>query len=56
MRSSSINAAATLDDVLERMRAIDAALPRDDGVAYFNRLYLRTTEEVVRSIEGTTTI
>jgi hypothetical protein len=35
------------------MRAIEAALPRDDGVAYFNRLYMHTTEEVVRSIEGT---
>jgi hypothetical protein len=49
----SIDAATSLDGVIERMHAIDAALPRDDGVAYFNRLYLNTTEEVVRSIEGT---
>jgi hypothetical protein len=50
---SSVDAATTLEGVIERMRAIDAALPRDDGVAYFNRLYMNTTEEVVRSIAGT---
>ena len=30
--------AASIDDVLERMAAIDADLPQDDGVAYFNRM------------------
>lgn len=39
--------------VLERMAAIDAALPASDGVAYFNRLYRRVTEEVLDQIEGT---
>ncbi len=38
--------AATMDEVIERMAAIDAALPASDGVAYFNRMYRRVTEEV----------
>ncbi len=29
------------------MQAIDAALPRKDGVAYFNRLYLKVTQAVL---------
>jgi hypothetical protein len=41
-----MTAADTITPVVERMRAIDAALPREDGVAYFNRLYLRVTETV----------
>ncbi|WP_225849590.1 DUF5995 family protein [Streptomyces sp. HPF1205] len=32
--------------VLARMRALDTALPRHDGVAVFNRVYLSVTEEV----------
>ncbi|MGZ4249420.1 MAG: DUF5995 family protein [Solirubrobacteraceae bacterium] len=36
----------SIDDVIERMHLIDAALPTDDGVAYFNRLYLKVTETV----------
>ena len=35
------------------MAAIDAALPADDGVAYFNRLYRKTTEEVQQAVVGT---
>jgi hypothetical protein len=38
--------AQSMDDVLERMAAIDASLPREDGVAYFNRMYRKVTEEV----------
>ena len=41
--------AKSIDDVLERMAVVDAALPRDDGVAYFNRMYMRVTEEVQRA-------
>jgi hypothetical protein len=52
-RPLSVDAANSLAGVLERMHAIDAALPRADGVAYFNRLYMNTTAEVMRSIEGT---
>lgn len=40
---------ATIDDVIARMRAIDAALPTLDGVAWFNKLYLRVTERVKES-------
>jgi hypothetical protein len=36
----------TVDEVLDRMRAIDAGLPRRDGVAVFNRVYLQVTESV----------
>jgi uncharacterized protein DUF5995 len=40
-------AAARIADVVERMQALDAALPRTDGIACFNRLYLAVTEAVV---------
>jgi len=33
------------------MRAIDAELPTSDGVAWFNKLYLRVTERVKESSE-----
>ncbi|UQA96549.1 DUF5995 family protein [Streptomyces halobius] len=36
--------------VLARMRALDAALDADDGVAVFNRVYLSVTETVARRI------
>ena len=36
----------TIDEVIARMRAIDAELPTKDGVAWFNKLYLRVTERV----------
>ncbi|MEW1659288.1 MULTISPECIES: DUF5995 family protein [unclassified Streptomyces] len=36
--------------VLERMRALDRALPADDGVAVFNRVYLTVTEAVARQV------
>jgi hypothetical protein len=41
-----IDAAANIAGVLERMDAIEAALPRDDGVAYFNRMYREVTRLV----------
>ena len=41
---------ASIEDVLARLRAIDAALPPDDGVACFNRMYLRVTENVAARI------
>lgn len=46
--------AATIDDVLERMAAIDAALPRDDGVAYFNRMYWQVTKLVDQAVDSKT--
>ncbi|MFE1588793.1 DUF5995 family protein [Streptomyces sp. NPDC058737] len=42
----------TVDDVLSRMRALDAALPARDGLAVFNRVYLAVTEAVDRHIDG----
>ena len=39
-------AAARIADVVERMRALDDLLPREDGIACFNRLYLAVTEAV----------
>jgi hypothetical protein len=36
----------TVDDVLGVMRALEAALPANDGVRWFNLLYLRVTEAV----------
>ncbi len=35
-----------IDDVITVMRALDAALPDDDRLKWFNRLYLRVTERV----------
>ena len=41
----------TAAEVVDRMKLIDAALPTTDGVAWFNKLYLRTTEEVIKKID-----
>jgi hypothetical protein len=38
--------ARSIDDVLALMNAIDRSLPDDDGLKWFNRLYLRVTERV----------
>ncbi|MBA2419822.1 MAG: hypothetical protein H0V57_01685 [Thermoleophilaceae bacterium] len=43
---SSLPPPKTIDDVIARMRAIDAELATKDGVAWFNKLYLRVTERV----------
>ncbi|MFG2136621.1 DUF5995 family protein [Streptomyces sp. NPDC048650] len=43
--------AAGVGEVLARMRALDAALPAEDGVAVFNRVYLTVTEAVARRID-----
>ncbi|HEX2052228.1 MAG TPA: DUF5995 family protein [Actinomycetota bacterium] len=42
--------ARSTDEVVNRMRAIDAVLPLPDGVAWFNKLYLRTTENVLTAV------
>jgi len=46
--------AATVDDVIALMQAIDATLPDDDGVKWFNRLYLRVTLGVAAEVAGAT--
>jgi hypothetical protein len=43
--------ATSIDDVIARMRAIDAALPAEDGVACFNRMYLEVTCGVGDQVE-----
>jgi hypothetical protein len=40
----------TIAGVIERMQAIEAALPARDGVAWFTRLYLAVTENVQAAI------
>lgn len=39
----------TVADVLERLGAIDRALPPGDGVKWFNKLYLEMTQQVAAS-------
>ncbi|MGP3980187.1 DUF5995 family protein [Streptomyces sp. KR80] len=43
--------APNLQQVAERMRTLDAALPARDGVSVFNRVYLSVTEEIGRRSE-----
>ena len=45
--SSAEEVPVDIPAVVERMRRIDAELPRGDGFWWFNKLYLRTTEEVL---------
>jgi len=40
----------TIEGVLERMRSIAEQLPERDGVACFNRLYMRVTERVLEAV------
>ncbi|HEU4868514.1 MAG TPA: DUF5995 family protein [Actinomycetota bacterium] len=40
----------TTDQVVARMRLIDQTLPTRDGVAWFNKLYLKTTENVLAAV------
>jgi len=37
--------------VIERLREIDRALPASDGVAIFNAVYLRVTEQIAAELE-----
>ncbi|HZY63077.1 MAG TPA: DUF5995 family protein [Edaphobacter sp.] len=39
-------APATIDDVLKMMQSIDSLLPDNDGLKWFNRLYMMVTKEV----------
>jgi uncharacterized protein DUF5995 len=47
MLADLIRDVTTIDDVVATMRAIDARLPDDDGVKWFNFLYLEVTKEVL---------
>jgi Family of unknown function (DUF5995) len=46
--------ARSIDDVVGLMTAIDESLPDEDGLKWFNRLYLRVTVSVRKAVEGTT--
>ena len=48
----SSNAPTTIDQVVERMHAIEQALPHSDGVMWFNRLYLSVTEAVKQAVDA----
>jgi len=43
--------AETIEEVIARMGAIQAALPADDGVACFNRMYLEVTLGVSKEVK-----
>lgn len=45
-------AVMTVADVLERLETIDRALPPNDGVKWFNKLYLEMTQQVAASVPG----
>jgi len=45
--------ARSIDDVVAVMTAIDETLPDDDGLKWFNRLYLRVTVSVRNSGSAT---
>lgn len=44
--------ASSLKGVLERLEAIDSALPATDGVKWFNKLYLEMTQQVAATVPG----
>ena len=52
MATAGWDQAASIDDVLERMADIDAALPQNDGVAYFNRMYWQVTRLVDEAVDA----
>ncbi|MDQ4071885.1 MAG: DUF5995 family protein [Actinomycetota bacterium] len=42
--------ATTIEEVLERLNQLEGDLPPDDGVRWFNRLYLKVTEQVAQYV------
>jgi hypothetical protein len=44
--------ATTVTEVAERLEAIEAALPAEDGLARFNRMYLEVTREINSKLSG----
>ncbi|MDH6577775.1 DUF5995 family protein [Kitasatospora sp. MAP5-34] len=49
----TISQVLTVDQVIERMREIEAGLPTADGVAVFNRMYLTVTELISDQLKQT---
>lgn len=52
MLADLIGDVRTIDDVVTTMRAIDRRLPDDDGVKWFNFLYLEVTQAVQADQDG----
>lgn len=52
MTTAGFTKANSIDDVLERMDAIDTSLPANDGVAIFNRMYREVTRLVDRAVDA----
>lgn len=52
--ASSAAPCKTIAEVMARMGEIDGRLPHEDGVAYFNRLYLQVTKTVDAAASGVT--
>jgi hypothetical protein len=52
MLADAIGRVKTIEDVVAAMRAIESALPDDDGVKWFNFLYLNVTEAVRADTAG----
>lgn len=50
-----VSVPTTVDDIIARLRAIDAEFSPDDGVAVFNRMYLTVTERIAAAIVDATT-
>jgi hypothetical protein len=46
----AVRPAASIDDVVRIMTAIDGRLPDDDGLKWFNRLYLEVTLAVKSAV------
>jgi hypothetical protein len=46
--------ARSIEEVVQVMTAIDEDLPDDDGLKWFNRLYLRVTVDVRKAVEEAT--
>jgi hypothetical protein len=51
MATNGWASARTIDDVLDRMATIESALPADDGVATFNRMYQQVTRLVDSAVD-----
>jgi hypothetical protein len=45
--------ATTIDEVIDTMTRIDGSLDREDGVAWFNRVYLNVTREIRGELDET---
>jgi uncharacterized protein DUF5995 len=50
VNTPTVNLPTTVEGVVARLREIDAALPADDGVGVFNRMYVAVTERIAEII------